>query len=202
MLSAAGPLAAQNGRALVELGAGSLSPTDPFGAALGLRASAGWVLDAQDAVTLEYSRQPANRSESAVLGLFPRHFLGIGWQHAFRNAFANPIRMKQQYLVRLSAGFLLGRVFPEAVAGDRLKPAPFLGLGLVIRYPFSQRIALIGTIDDALVFLPRQTVRSYCGAPSGFLVCYPRGGGTFYAVDVGGKAQQNFALLATLQLRL
>jgi hypothetical protein len=201
LLTSAAPLAAQRHRGWVEFGAGSLGPDDPFAATLSLRAAAGWMLDGRNAIGLEYSRQSANGSEGDDLGKFARQFIGLTWQHAFRNVFADQGAMRQQYLFRVSGGALVRGTFPEAVGDQRLATAPFVDIGLVIRYPFSSRVSAVGTVEDAVGFLPHQRVRSYCGQVNGFSTCYPRGGPDYVVVDLARKTQHNFGIFAMLQLR-
>lgn len=196
----AATLSAQSARTVVEVGSGSFTAEDPFNVMLGFRGAVGRITGARDRVAFEYSRQRANRSEGNALGLIARDFLALGWHHAFRDVFSQEPLLKQQYLLHLSAGIVPSRGFPEAVGGERLNTAPFLGIGLAIRYPISDRLALLGTLDDAMVFLSRQTVRSYC--PSGSGGCYNPGDSLYYDVNVGGAVQQNFAVLVSVQARL
>jgi len=198
VLSAA-PVSAQS-RTVVEIGSGSFSAGDPFSANLRFRSALGRIVGARDLVALEYSRQRANRGEGDALGLIARDFLALGWHHAFREAFSHAALLKQQYLLHLNVGIVPRRRFPEAVGNDRLKAAPFLGIGVAIRYPVTRRLALLGTLDDALVFLSRQTVRSYCPPDGGS--CYSPGSAFFFDVDVGGAVQQNFGFFVSLQARL
>ena len=201
LLFAAVPhLSAQSRRTVFELGSGSFTADDPFLVTLGFRAAIGRILGARDRIAVEYARQRANRSEGHALGLIARDFLAVGWNHSFRNAFSEETLLKQQYLLHMSAGIIPSRKFPEAVGNERLQTAPFLGIGLVIRYPISNHFALLGTLDDAMVFLPRQTVRSYC--PPGAGGCYNPGDGFYYDVNVGGAVQQNFAFFVSLQARM
>jgi hypothetical protein len=195
------PVRAQRHPVSLELGAGTLSPDDPFSATLAMRAALGYVVGGRNAVAFEYLRQSANGSEGEDLGKFARHLIGFTWQHALGNAFMDQDRMKQQYLIRLGGGILRPGTFPEAVEDDRLATATFVDLGVVIRYPFSSRIALVGTIEDAVAFLPTQSVRSYCGKVNGVFTCYPRGGPDHVVVKIEGRAQHNFGVFATLQLR-
>ena len=199
MVCAGAPLAAQTHGPVFELGAGALSAVNPFVATLALRAGAGWIFGAQNAITVEYSRQTANSIEGPDLGKFSRQFVGIAWQHAFRDAFSDPEPMKQQYLLRLGGGSVFRGTFPEAVGDETLQNAPFMNAGLVIRYPFSPRFAAVGTIEDAIAFLPTQTVNSYCAQD--FSNCYVQGGPDYYTYDLPAKTQHNVGLLVTVQLR-
>lgn len=195
-------LAAQANRPFVEIGVGTLAPNDPFVITLALRATAGWALGGQNALTVEYSRQSANRNEGNDLGKFARHFVGIAWQHAFQDAFSDPESMKQTYLVRVSGGTIFRGTFPEAVEDQNLRNAPFMDLGVVIRYPLSSRVAAVGTVEDAIGFLPAETVRSYCTNQNGFVLCYPHGGPNYYTIDLPAKTQHNLGVVLTMQLRL
>ena len=65
-----------------------------------------------------------------------------------------------------------------------LKDAVFFDRGVSIRYPFAHRLAAVGTIEDAIAFLPKQVVTS---------------GSTAY--DFGGKVQSNFGLFILVQWR-
>src|SRR3954467_5307314 len=108
-------VAAQAHRGFVEIGAGTLSPTNPAIITLSLRATAGWILGGQNAISAEYTRQSANRSEGNDLGKFSRHFVGIAWQHAFHDVFSDQEPMAQQYLLRVSGGAIFRGTFPQAV---------------------------------------------------------------------------------------
>jgi hypothetical protein len=194
-------LAAQTNRPFVEIGAGTLAPNDPFTVTLALRASAGWLFGGRNAVTLDYTRQSAVRGhDSNDLGKYARDFLGIGWQHAFQDVFSDPEPKTLQYLVRLSGGAILRGTFPEAVEGQNLRNAPFVGGGVVIRYPVSSRVIAVGSVEDAVGFLRAETVQSYCNPQNG--VCYPQGGPDYFTVDVAPTTQHNLGVILTLQLQL
>ncbi len=195
-------VAAQSNRAFFEIGAGTLSPTDPAIVTLSLRATAGWILGGQNAISAEYSRQSANRSEGNDLGKFSRHFVGIAWQHAFHDVFSDQEPMKQQYLLRVSGGAIFRGTFPEAVGDQNLRNAPYVDVGLVIRYPFSSHIAVVGTVEDAIGFLPAETVSSYCMNDNNLVLCYPEGGSQYYTFDLPANTQHNFGVLVSAQLRL
>ena len=199
----ASPLAAQMNRPFVEFGAGTLAPDDPFVVTLALRATAGWVLGGQNATTVEYSRQSAPKGHSGNdLGKYARSFLGIAWQHAFHDVFSDPEPETLQYLVRLSGGTILRGTFPEAVEDQKLRNAPFVGLGLVIQYPLSSRVAAVGSVEDAIGFLPAETVQSYCSDQTGYTLCYPQGGPDYYTIDLPNKTQHNIGVVLTMQFRL
>jgi len=189
VVAPAAPLRAQGHHVLLDAGAGSLNPDDPFAATLTLRGSLGWALGGHNVLGLEYTRQSANDSEGADLGKVARHFIGIAWQHAV-TPLANQERMKRQFLIRVGGGLLIRGTFPNATPGEELKNAAFLDAGFVIRYPFSARVAAVGTIEDAVGFLPRQKVQSYCDTDP------------YCVFNTGGRAQHNFGLFVTLQLRL
>jgi hypothetical protein len=196
------PVAAQGHRGLLELGWGSLNPGDPFHATLSFRASLGWAFAGRNALMAEYTRQSGNRSEGADLGKFARQFLGLSWHHAFTDAFSDQEPQQQQYLFRLGAGLLLRGTFPSAVGHADLRNALFLDAGAQIRYPFTDQLAVAGTIEDALAFLPRQVVSSYCTSEStGTVFCYPKGSPTYFDLTIDGRVQQNFGLFVALQWR-
>jgi hypothetical protein len=170
-------LAAQDNRVLFELGAGSLSPEDPFHAVLTFRGSAGLILSHRDALALDYSRQSKSTNED--LGKYVRQFLGFAWHHSFREAFYDDETHQQQYLFKLSGGLLVRGQTPRYGFAD-LSNAFFLGAGLAIRYPLSRHIAAVGTIEDDIAFIPSQTLDS---------------------TTVGGDAQHNFGLFVMVQWR-
>ena len=172
-------LAAQDNRLLFELGAGSLSPEDPFYAVLTFRGSVGWILSHRDALAIDYTRQSKSRSTSEDLGKYARQFLGFAWHHSFRDAFYDDEQHQQQYLFKLSGGLLIRGQAPNYGLAD-LSNAFFLGAGLAIRYPLSRHIAAVGTIEDDIAFIPTQTLDS---------------------TTVGGDAQHNFGLFVMVQWR-
>jgi hypothetical protein len=192
---------AQGHRPWLELGAGTLSPDDPFAATLAMRAGIGSGVGGRNAIGLDYSRQSANGSEGDDLGKFARHFIGVAWRRALGNAFDDQESMKQQYWLRIGGGMLVRGTFPEAVGDQQLKNATFLDVGLIIRYPFSSRVAAVGSIEDAVGFLPRESLRSYCTWQNGARLCYPRGGPTYYTVNHAADVQHNFGIFAVLQVR-
>lgn len=171
-------LAAQGNRVLLELGAGSLSPNDPFHAILTFRGSVGWMLSHQDALSIDYTRQSNSRSTSEDLGKYARQFLGFAWHHSFQEAFYDDETHQQQYLFKLSGGLLVRGKTPSFNAD--LANAAFLGAALAIRYPFSRHIAAVGTIEDDLAFIPSQTIN---------------------ATNFGGDVQHNFGLFVVVQWR-
>lgn len=184
LLVGATSLDAQGHRALLELGPGSLSPDDPFKATLSFRGSAGWILNSRNAIAFDYTRQSANRNEGADLGRHARQYIGLAWQHAFRDAYGDEQSLKQQYLLRLVGGVLTRGRFRGVQPSVALKKAGFFDVGVSIRYPFTNHLAAVGTIEDALAFLPKQVVTS---------------GSTVY--DFGGKVQNNFGLFILVQWR-
>ena len=194
--------AAQAGRPFVELGVGTLAPNDPFVVTLAFRASAGWELGGQNAVVVEYSRQSVNRTLGNDFGKYARSLVGLTWQHAFHDVFSDPEPKKLQYLVRLGGGTVVRGTFPEAVGDDDLRNAPFVDVGVVIRYPLSGRFAAVGTVEDAVAFLPAETVRSYCAMQNGQMLCYPNPGPDFYTVDRPASTQHNLGVVLSMQLRL
>lgn len=200
-LLATASLAAQRHRAWVELGAGTLGPDDPFAATLSLRASVGWMLSSRSGIGVKYSRQSANGSDGDDLGKFAHQFIGVVWQRGFTNAFDDQESMQHQYGVRIGGGMVIRGTFPAALGDERLKRAPFLDLGLVIRYPFTARVAAVGSIENAVAFLPRQTVRSYCSAQNGGSTCYPIGGPNYFTIDLAENVQHNLGIVAALQVR-
>jgi len=181
---------------------GTLAPDDPFVVTMAFRAAAGTNLGGQNAVALEYSLQSANRIEGEDFGKFARHFVGISWQHAFQDVFSDPEPQKLYYLMRLGGGTLVRGTFPEAVGDQHLRNAPFVDLGVVIRYPLSPHVAAVGTVQDAVSFLPAETVHSYCSVQSGVTYCYPNPGPDYYTIDRPASTQHNLGVLLTLQLQL
>ena len=196
-------LAAQANRPFLEIGAGTLAPSDPFTVTLALRASGGVTLGGRNAVSIEYTRQSAPRGyDSNNLGKYARDFLGIGWQHAFQDVLSDPEPKRMQYLVRIVGGALFRGTFPEAVDDQDLRNAPFAGFGLLLRYPISSRVIAVGSIEDILGFLPAETVRSYCSDLSGQTLCYPQGGPDYYTIALPDKVQHNPGFMLTMQFRL
>ena len=196
------PLSAQAIRPLVEGGVGTLAPDDPFVVTMTFRAAAGMTLGGKDAITFEYSRQSANRTEGNDLGKYSRNFVGVAWQHAFRDAFSDPEPQRLQYLARLGGGTLLRGTFPEAVGDQDLRNAPFVDVGVVIRYPFSGHVTAVGTVQDAVAFLPAQTVQSYCATQNGQIVCYEQGGPNYFTIDRPATTQHNLGVILAMQLKL
>ena len=177
-------LQAQGHRVLLELGPGTFSPDDPFKATLSLRGAVGWILNSRNAIAFDYTRQSANRNEGPDLGRHARQFIGLAWQHAFRDAFGNEELLHQQYLLRLAGGVLTRGTFQGVQPSVALKDAGFFDAGVSIRYPFTTHVAAVGMIEDALAFLPKQVITS---------------GSTAY--DFGGKVQNNFGLFVLVQWR-
>jgi len=196
-LAPALPLAAQDHRALLELGVGTLSPDDPFSAILSLRGSAGWVLSHRNAISLDYTRQSGNRSTSEDLGDYARQFLGFSWHHSFREAFYDDETHQQQYFLKITAGMLTRGLTRDLDPVQDLSNALFTGAALSIRYPLSARIAAVGTLEDDVAFIPDQTMETRCNAVD----CYPTGSGQFYTFDVDGTVQHNFGLFVVFQWR-
>ncbi|HET9384496.1 MAG TPA: hypothetical protein VFO67_05065 [Gemmatimonadales bacterium] len=172
-------LAAQDHPIMLELGAGSLAPDDPFQAFLSFRGSAGWILSHRDALAIDYTRQTKSRATSEDLGKYARQFLGLAWHHSFQEAFYDDETLRQQYFFKLSAGLLVRGRTPTLGSAD-LANAPFVGAALAIRYPLSSRIAAVGEIEDDMAFIPRQTVDS---------------------IRIGGELQHNFGLFILVQWR-
>lgn len=202
LLSVALALPAAAQRPFFEAGAGTMAPNDPFRVTLALRTGAGIVLGGQNALTVEYSRQSDNPIQGNDIGKYARDFVGFAWQHAFRDVFSDPERRTLQYLVRLSGGTVVRGTFPEAVDDQDLRNAPFAGVGVVIRYPLSSRVAAVGTVEDAIAFLPAETIRSYCAEPNGQGVCYVNPGPDYFTIDRPATTQHNLGVVLTMQLRL
>ncbi|HJS42968.1 MAG TPA: hypothetical protein VJ755_05815, partial [Gemmatimonadales bacterium] len=195
-------LQAQLVRPFFEAGVGTLAPGDPFVVAMAFRAVAGMSLGGQNAITLEYSLQSANRIAGEDFGKYARHFVGIAWQHAFQDVFTDPERKRLSYLARLAGGTMIRGTFPEAVDDQQLRNAPFLDFGVVIRYPLSSRVVAVGTVEDAMAFLPAESVRSYCATQNGASLCYPPGGPDYYTIDRPATTQHNLGVILSMQLRL
>jgi len=129
--------------------------------------------------------------------------VGIAWQHAFHDVFSDQEPMAQQYLLRVSGGAIFRGTFPAAVGDQNLRNAPYVDVGFVIRYPFSSRIAAVGTVEDAIGFLPSETVSSYCmNDDNNVVLCYPEGGSQYYTFELPTRTQHNFGVLVTAPLRL
>lgn len=192
---------AQDHRILLDVGWGSLSADDPLLTTLSLRGTAGWVIDARNAIVFQVTHQSAARSEGSNFGKLTHQFVGLGWHHALRPVFANGTPRTQQYLLRIAAGMMLRGDFANAAGGSALRDAPFIDVGVVIRYPLTSRIAAVGTMEDAIAFLPAQMVSSYCTTQNGFPYCYPAGGSSSYSVPAGGRMQHNFGFFITLEWR-
>ncbi|HKA60126.1 MAG TPA: hypothetical protein VKD28_16025 [Gemmatimonadales bacterium] len=195
-------LPAEAQRALFEAGVGTLAPDDPFLVTLAFRASAGINFGGQNALTLEYSRQSANRTLGNDVGKYARQLVGLAWQHAFGDVFSDPEPKKLQYLMRLGGGALIRGTFPAAVGDQDLRNAAFADAGVVIRYPLSARVAAIGTVEDAIAFLPAETVQSYCTMQGGGMVCYPEGGSSYFTIDRPATTQHNLGVVLSMQVRL
>lgn len=196
------PLSAQALRPLVEAGVGTLAPDDPFVVTMVFRATAGMTLGGKDALSVEYSLQSANRVEGEDFGKYSRSFVGIAWQHAFRDAFSDPEPKRLQYLARVGGGTLVRGTFPEAVGDQELRNAPFVDAGVVIRYPLSAHVTAVGTVQDAMAFLPAQTVQSYCATQNGQTQCYVQGGPDYFTIDRPASTQHNLGVILTFQLKL
>jgi hypothetical protein len=201
-LLVAAALHAQGRRVFFEAGVGTLAPEDPFVVTLAFRTSAGINLGGQNALTVEYSRQSANRTLGNDVGKYARQLVGLAWQHGFRDVFSDPEPKKLQYLMRLGGGALIRGTFPAAVGDQDLRNAGFADAGVVIRYPLSARVAAIGTVEDAIAFLPAETVRSYCTMQGGGMVCYPEGGSSYFTIDRPGTTQHNLGVVLSMQVRL
>lgn len=195
-------LSAQAQQPFFEAGVGTLAPDDPFVVTLALRISAGITLGGLNALTVEYSRQSANPTQRNDLGTYARDLVGIAWQHAFHDVFSDPEPKKLHYLVRLGGGTIVRGTFPEAVDDDDLRNAPFVDVGLVIRYPLSSHVTAVGTVEDAIGFLPAETVRSYCTTQNGQMACYPNPGPDYFTIDRPATTQHNLGVVLSMQLRL
>ena len=172
-------LTAQDHRGLLELGAGSLAPDDPFQAFLSFRGSVGWILSHRNALAIDYTRQTKSRSTSEDLGKYARQFLGLVWHHAFQDAFYDSQIHRQQYFLKLGGGLLVRGGTPSLGSAD-LENAPFVGAALAIRYPLASHIAAVGEIEDDMAFIPRQTINT---------------------TKIGGELQHNFGLFILVQWR-
>jgi hypothetical protein len=161
-LLAVSRLAAQQYRALLDIGPGSLNPDDPFTTTFSMRAGAGWILDHHNALGLEYTRQSASRTTNADFGRYARQFLGVAWRHAFSEVYFDEEKLKQQYLLSVSAG----RVIRNKPSDSNVDPDDgfFLGAGLAIRYPFTTRMAAMCTLEDDVALLPGQLVTASSGS--------------------------------------
>jgi len=186
---------------MVELGVGTLSPDDPFSAILSFRGSAGWILSHRNAVSVDYTRQSASRSTTEDLGKYARQFLGFSWHHSFREAFYDDDTHQQQYFLKLSGGMLVRGVTRSLDPVQDLSNAFFTGVALSIRYPLASRVAAVGTLEDEVAFLPRQTMNTSCATVNGTVTCYPPNSGQFYTFDAGGMVQHNFGLFVVFQWR-
>jgi hypothetical protein len=185
LLLCGGTAAAQTRRRWIAIAPGSLSPDDPFTATLSFRGTLGWIASDRTAFSFDYTRQSANRSEGSDLGKYARNYFGVSWQHGSAQAFADDDLMKQQYLFRVGVGLLTRGTFRGVSPAEHLKTAGFVDVGAEIRYPFTQRLAAVGTLDDVLAFLPHQVVTS---------------GSQTYVF--GGDVQHNFGLFIALQWRV
>ena len=191
-------------RPFVEFAWGSLNQGDPFHPNMSFRAAAGVNVGARNRMQGEYTRQSANRNQGTDLGTYAFQFVGVAWEHAFQDAFESDPPKTQRYLVRIATGILVRGSFAYAVPYTDLKNAGFVDAGMVARYPFSDHVAAVGSIEDAIAFLPRQTVASYCNTIiDGYTPrsCYSAGGPNVFEVDTGGAAQHNFGVFMALELR-
>jgi hypothetical protein len=165
----------KSSHALVRLESGSLNPDDPFTVTLAYGAQVGWQFGPHGlllrATWQELSRDlysytaPENGRRYVSL-VYERH---LGWDEPFH----------QQVVLRAEAG---------GVARRPWKTAAFGSLGLGLRYPVSPRIAFLGSIEDRMVGLPKDTLPD-CG----YDPCP--------AYTVGGKLQHNFGMFISVELR-
>jgi len=191
------PLYSQEHRFMLGVGAGSLSPDDPFQAMLSFRGSATWILNHRHALNLNYTRQSANRSTNADLGRYARQFIGVSWQYAFQEAFYDEEHLKQQYFLTLGTGILNRGPTRDLDPVQDLANAPFFNVGVAIRYPITGALVVLGSLEDDFAPLPRQTMNTRCNATT----CFPEGSGQYYTFEVPGATQHNFGLFVLLQWR-
>ena len=123
------PLHSQDHRVMVGLGAGSLSPDDPFQATLSFRGTAAWILNHRHAVSFTYTRQSANRSTNEDLGRYARQLIGVSWQYAFQEAFYDEEHLKQQYFLSLGTGIMTRGPTRDVDPVQDLSNAPFFNVG-------------------------------------------------------------------------
>lgn len=190
-------LHAQDHRVMLGLGAGTLNPDDPFQTTLSFRGSAAWILNHRHAFTFTYTRQSANRSTNEDLGRYARQLIGVSWQYAFQEAFWDEEHLKQQYFLSLGTGIMTRGPTRDVDPVQDLSDAPFFHVGLSIRYPIVNALAVLGSIEDDFALLPQQTLNTRCNATT----CFPEGSGQYYTFEVPGDKQHNFGLFILLQWR-
>ncbi len=160
---------------IVRLEGGSLNPDDPFSVTLAYGGQVGWHFG-RHALLLRATWQELSRdlySYAAPENL--RRYLSLvyerdpGWQEPYR----------QQLVVRLEAG---------GVARGAWSAAAFGAVGVGLRYPLGKKIAFLGSLEDRVVALPKDTLPD-CG----YDPCP--------AYTVGGKVQHNFGMFISVELR-
>lgn len=163
-------------RLALRLDGGSLNPDDPFTVTLAYGVQLGWQLTERSALFFGAMRQELSRDIQGFPQDDERTYVIAGFE---RYLGWEHIR-RQRIGVRLAGGFAVRRP---------LKTAPFIAAGVVIRYPLSPSFAFVARVEDAVAFLPTDSA-TYCpfGPPC-----------TTYRT--GGKAQHNFGLFISAELR-
>jgi hypothetical protein len=162
-------------QAIVRLESGSLTPDDPFKVTLAYGAQLGWQFGRHGlllrATWQDFSRDlfsyaaPENGRRYLSLAYERR----LGWDDPFR----------QQVVLRIEGG---------GVARGGWSSAAFGAVGVGLRYPIGHKIAFLGSFEDRVLALPKDTLPD-CG----YDPCP--------AYTVGGNVQHNFGLFISVELR-
>jgi hypothetical protein len=163
------------GQLRLRLDGGSMNPDDPFAVTLAYGAQVGWRLSERDAWFFRVTWQQL----SADLAGFPRddlrRYLSLGYERYLGWEESH----QRQFALRFGAGVAIR---------SPLKTAPFVSGGVSLRYPISTRFAFLATFEDALAALPTDTI-----ADCRYNPCL--------VWRSGGKAQHNFGMFISVELR-
>ena len=161
--------------AIVRLESGSLNPDDPFTVTLAYGAQLGWQFG-RHGLLLRATWQELSRdlySYAAPEG--GRRYVALAYERQL--GFAQPFR--QQLVLRLEGG---------GVGRAPWKAAAFGAVGVGLRYPVGRQIAFLGSFEDRMLALPKDTLPD-CG----YDPCP--------AYTVGGKVQHNFGMFISVEFR-
>lgn len=171
--------AAQSSHALLRLESGSLNPDDPFTVTLAYGAQVGWQFG-RHGLLLRATWQELSRDlYSYAAPEDGRRYISLAYERLAARGGNGEEPFRQHLLLRFEAG---------GVARAPWKTAAFGSLGVGLRYPLARKVAFVGSFEDRVVAIPKDTLPD-CG----YDPCP--------AYTVGGKVQHNFGMFISVELR-